>query len=63
MENFFQKAVHFLKEAYSELKKVTWLSKKEVIASTIVVSLLVAFVAIFVGIADFILSKILGTIL
>lgn len=63
MEGFFHQSVQFLKESYAELKKVTWLSKKEVVASTIVVSLLVAVLAVYVGLADFILSKILGIIL
>ena len=63
MESMYQKAVQFLKECVSELKKVTWLSKKEVVASTIVLSLLVGVIAIYVGILDFLLSKILGSIL
>lgn len=63
MDSMYQKAVQFLKECVSELKKVTWLSKKEVVASTIVLSLLVGLVAVYVGVLDFILSKILGTIL
>ncbi len=63
MESFFNKAVQFVKEAIAELKKVTWLSRKEAIASTIVVSLLVALVAVYVGLADFLLSKILGLVL
>lgn len=63
MEGFYQKAVQFLKEALAELKKVSWLSRKEVVASTIVISLLIAVVAVYVGFTDFVLSRLLGMIL
>ena len=63
MKNFFLQALQFLKEAYAELKKVTWLSRKEAVASTIVVIIIVILVAIFVGIVDFILARLLAAIL
>jgi preprotein translocase subunit SecE len=63
MEDFYRKAIQFLKDALAELKKVTWLSRKEVIASTIVISILVALVAVYVGLTDFILSRLLGMLL
>ena len=34
---FFNNAIQFFKEAYWELTKVTWLGKKEVVATTAVV--------------------------
>ena len=63
MITWVQKLVQFFKEAYAELRKVSWLSKKEAVASTIVVIILVIIVAIFVGFTDFILSRILGVLL
>jgi len=63
MDDFYQKAIQFLKDALAELKKVTWLSRKEVIASTIVISILIALVAVYVGFTDFVLSRLLGIIL
>ena len=59
----FQKAILFLREAYAELKKVSWSSKKEVTASTIVVIVLVVVVALFVGMIDSTLSRLLGMML
>lgn len=56
---FVNQAIIFLKEVYSELKKVSWLSKKEVIASTIVVIIFILAAAIFIGIVDLVLAKIL----
>jgi len=63
MDNFYQKAIQFLKDAMAELKKVTWLSRKEVVASTIVISILIALVAVYVGFTDFVLSRLLGMLL
>jgi preprotein translocase subunit SecE len=63
MKNWFNSAVQFLKEAYAELRKVSWLSKKEAIASTIVVIILIIIVAIFVSAVDFFLARLLGILL
>lgn len=63
MNTWFQQTLQFFREAYAELRKVAWLSRKEVIASTIVVIVLVILVAIYVGIADFILARILGILI
>jgi len=63
MKDFIAQSWQFVKEAYAELKKVAWLSKKEVIASTIVVIILVIVIAIFVGSVDFILARILAILL
>ncbi|MCX5779050.1 MAG: preprotein translocase subunit SecE [Elusimicrobia bacterium] len=60
MMNWFQQAMRFFKEAYAELTKVSWLSRKEAVGMTIVVVLLVIIVAIFVGFTDFILSRLMA---
>lgn len=54
----FDQGITFVKEAYIELKKVSWLSKKEVIATTIIVIIFVVIVAIYVASIDFILTRI-----
>ncbi|MBU0951941.1 MAG: preprotein translocase subunit SecE [Elusimicrobia bacterium] len=59
----YKKAIQFLKEVYGELKKVSWLSRKEVIATTIVVIIFMLITAAFVGVVDFTLSKLLGIFL
>ena len=57
------KAVQFLSEVKSEVKKVTWPSKKEALGGTAVVLLVVFFMALFLGLVDLLLSKIVGTLL
>jgi preprotein translocase subunit SecE len=63
MKTWFQAVIQFVKEAYAELRKVTWLSRKEAVASTVVVIILVILIAIFVGFTDFVLARILGILL
>ena len=61
--SLFNNAIQFFKEAYVELTKVTWLGKKEVIATTIVVIIFIIILALFVSFVDLILSTILGIIM
>ena len=53
----------FFKESYSELKKSTWLTRKEMMQSTMVVIVLVCIVAVYVGAVDFVLSIVMGSLL
>ncbi|MFA5162893.1 MAG: preprotein translocase subunit SecE [Elusimicrobiales bacterium] len=57
------KAAQFLKEAYSELSKATWMPRSQVVQSTIFVFMVVILVALYVSAIDFGLSKLLGVVL
>ena len=57
------KAVQFLSEVKGEGKKVTWPSKKEAMGGTAVVLMVVLIMAIFLGVVDLLLSKIIEAIL
>lgn len=52
----------YLNEVGTELKKVYWPSRKETLAFTGVVLVVVAFIAVFLGLVDYILSLFLGLI-
>jgi preprotein translocase subunit SecE len=56
------KIVQFVKDSVAELKKSTWLSRQEVIQSTILVGIVVVLVSAYVGIIDFGLTRILGAV-
>ena len=56
-------ALQFVKEAYYELRKSSWLSRQEAVESTRAVIILVILIAIYVASIDFVLSIILGAIL
>ena len=57
------KAVRFVSQAKAELKKVTWPTRKQTLASTGVVMVIVAVMALYLGIIDLILSKLVKLIL
>ena len=56
-------AVQFLRDVRSELRKVTFPSRKETLASTVVVLAVVFIIAVYLGIIDLGLSLVLSSIL
>ena len=62
-EYMFDKIKQFLKEVKIELKKVVWPTRKDTIASTSVVLVIVTIIAIFLGLVDLGLSRIIRLIL
>ena len=63
MADTVQKILQFLKEVRFELKRVTWPSRKETLAGTMVVLVIVFIVASYLGIVDLGLSELLKTVL
>jgi preprotein translocase subunit SecE len=59
---YVQIALQFVRESRAELKKVKWPTRKELLASTAVVIVLVMIVAFFLGLIDFGLIKIIRNI-
>lgn len=59
---FVGKTRQFLREAKMELTKVKWPTRKELIASTAVVIVLTLLVALFLGLVDFGLIKIIKNV-
>ncbi len=55
--DFWQRSVQFVKEAWIELKKVTWPGQKETVGATAVVLALVLLVAFYLGLVDMALSR------
>lgn len=55
--------VNFFREVRDELKKVVWPSREEVIRLTGVVILVSLFVGVYLGGADFILTKLVEVII
>jgi preprotein translocase subunit SecE len=59
----YKGAVQFLREVKTELKKVTWPSRKDTLAGTAVVLVAVFIIAIFLGIVDSALSALIRELL
>jgi preprotein translocase subunit SecE len=60
---FWSRTTQFLREVKIELKKVTWPSRKETVASTAVVLILVIIVSSFLGLVDVGLSTLVRFVL
>jgi preprotein translocase subunit SecE len=58
-----EKVKQFLAGSKIELKKVTWPTPKQTLASTAVVIIVVIIVSVFLGIVDFGLTKIIKLVL
>ena len=59
----FEVVKQFLREVKTELKKVTWPSRKDALSGTLVVLVAVFFIAIFLGIVDSGLSNLIKELL
>lgn len=57
------KTSKFLNDVQGELKKVTWPTRKDTYASTIVVIVLVLVCAVFLGGVDVILSRLIRLVI
>ncbi|RJQ47389.1 MAG: preprotein translocase subunit SecE [Nitrospiraceae bacterium] len=58
----FERKKNFFKEVKTELKKVVFPSRDEVIGSTKVVVVMVFIIAMFLGMIDLLLSKLIGMV-
>ncbi|MEO0079924.1 MAG: preprotein translocase subunit SecE [candidate division WOR-3 bacterium] len=63
MKRLFKRIREYLADVIAEMKKVTWVGRKELFTTTIVVIAFSAILAAFIGLCDFIFSRLLGLIL
>jgi len=57
------KAVGFLTEVRAEVRRVTWPTRAEALGGTAVVVVVVLIMAVFLGVVDAILSKIVQSLI
>jgi preprotein translocase subunit SecE len=58
-----RKITDYMNGVQLEMKKVTWLSKQEMLGSTIIVGIFAVFIALFLFFVDFGLSEFVSRIL
>jgi preprotein translocase subunit SecE len=63
MKDLFKRVRNYLADVWAELKKVSWVQRKELFTTTLVVIIFSSVLALFVGVVDFIFSRLLGIIL
>ena len=59
----FTNIVKFVTEVKVEMQKVSWSDRKELIGSTGIVIISTALLAVFIGIVDLILSRVMSLLL
>ena len=57
-----KKIILFFQESFAELKKVTWPSREDAVASTRVVLVSTLIIALLLGLVDFVLFKLVDWI-
>ncbi|MDD5566261.1 MAG: preprotein translocase subunit SecE [Candidatus Omnitrophica bacterium] len=60
--NLFKKTTQFFQEVRQELHKVSWPSRSELIGSTYVVIVITGIMALYIGVIDIFLSKLLSVV-
>jgi len=63
IKEYYSRSLQFLKESRAELRKVTWPTPKDAMATTSVVIVLVFVISIFLGMVDLGLTKIIRLVL
>jgi preprotein translocase subunit SecE len=63
MTTIIQKVNNFFKDVYAELKKVSWLSRNDVVRYTLIVLAVTIIVSAFLGGLDFIFSSLVQKII
>jgi preprotein translocase subunit SecE len=63
VRELWERVVRYLREVRTEMGKVTWPQKKEIIGSTVVVILSVFVVSFFLGLVDLGLQRLAGLLL
>jgi preprotein translocase subunit SecE len=63
IKEWYTQAVDFLRDVRGELKKITWPTRKETLASTAVVIVAVLIISVYLGLVDLGLSKLVGQII
>ena len=58
-----RKITDYVNGVQLEMKKVTWLSKKEMFGSTVIVGIFAVFIAVFLFFVDFGLSEFISRLL
>jgi preprotein translocase subunit SecE len=62
-KQILEKVKQFFREVVAEGKKVSWSSKQEYIGATVVVIFAILVLSMFIGLVDFVLSRLFGLIM
>jgi preprotein translocase SecE subunit len=63
VQDGIRRLIEFFQEAWQELKKVHWPSRKETYAATLVVIVVVVLISVYLAVVDLVLAKAIQAII
>ena len=63
MKDLFKRISNYLADVWAEMRKVSWVQRKQLFTTTLVVIIFSSALAIFIGAVDFVFSRLLGILL
>ena len=63
MKDLFKRVRNYLADVWAEMKKVSWVQRKQLFTTTLVVIIFSTVLALFIGAVDLIFSRLLGIVL
>jgi preprotein translocase subunit SecE len=63
VKNLIKRIRNYLADVWAEMRKVSWVRRKELFTTTLVVIVFSTLLAAFIGLFDFIFSRLLNLIL
>ena len=63
MKKLFKRIRNYLADVWAEMKKVSWVKRRELFTTTLVVIIFSTVMAVFIGVFDFIFSQLLHLVL
>jgi len=63
MKSLFKRIRNYLADVWAEMRKVSWVQRKELFTTTLVVIVFSTILAFFIGVVDFIFSRLLGLVI
>ena len=63
MKELFKRVRNYLADVWAVMKKVSWVQRRELFTTTLVVIIFSTVLALFIGAVDLIFSRLLGIVL
>jgi preprotein translocase subunit SecE len=63
MNSLFKRIRNYLADVWAEMKKVSWVKRRELFTTTLVVIVFSTVLAIFIGVVDLLFSQLLNLVL
>jgi preprotein translocase subunit SecE len=63
MKSLFKRTRNYLADVWAEMRKVSWVQRKQLFTTTLVVIVFSTILAFFIGVVDFIFSRLLSIVI